>query len=92
MSFGFWPRAYSSVAGRAAGRRAAARACGDGSLAAVDRVAGPQPGSARPYRMLPGSARLYWPMTSVPLGGAKVKVPAAKDGLRFQPVKVITVR
>lgn len=40
----------------------------------------------------PGRARLYWPMTSVPLGGTKVKVPAAKDGLRFQPVKVITVR
>ncbi len=43
-------------------------------------------------RLQPGVAWLYSPMTSVPLGGAKLKVPAAKDGLRFQPVKLITVR
>ncbi|MET4615454.1 hypothetical protein ABIA71_001017 [Stenotrophomonas sp. 2619] len=70
--------------------------------AAVDRAAWPQPGRAQSYGMQsrgwtrpwpqPGRARLYSPMTSVPLGGAKLKVPAAKDGLRFQPVKVITVR
>ncbi len=92
MSFGFWPRAHSTVAGRVAGRRATHAPATMGSPAAVDRVVAPQPGRARLYGMLPGSARLYWPMTSVPLGGAKVKVPAAKDGLRFQPVKVITVR
>jgi len=82
MSFGFWPRAYSTVAGHVAGRRATHAPATMGSPAAVDRVVAPQP----------GRARLYWPMTSVPLGGTKVKVPAAKDGLRFQPVKVITVR
>ncbi len=32
------------------------------------------------------------PMTSVPFGGVKLKVPAAKPGLRFQPLKLITVR
>ncbi len=43
-----------------------------------------------PTTAFPPSDQL--PITSVPFGGVKLKVPAAKPGLRFQPLKVITVR
>lgn len=55
-----------------------------------------QPGMAWLYPVQrPGRADdppAYSPMTSTPLAGVKLKVPEAKLGLRFQPVKLITVR